>query len=130
MAPKAFFEKKSPRRASAQFSEVTRQPQLKPFSTEEFNIFVRMHLSLQNLMDAKNTTPIRQFCHPETTRTIGPIALDVNDLPVQTLDTVREFVVFRLAAILIATSRCAEAAQNDRKGSKFSQEQPQESHSL
>jgi hypothetical protein len=91
--------------ALAQFSELSGHAQLKPFSEEELNIFIRMSLYLQNPADAKKMAQIIQFCQPETSITSGDMELDVNDLSVQTLYTLREFVTFRLAEMNIAYPR-------------------------
>jgi hypothetical protein len=90
--------------ALAAFSDKTGQA-LKPFSEEELNIFIRMSLYLQNPVDAKKMAQIVQHCQPELEVTGQAVELDVNDLSVQTLYCLRDFVTFRLAEMNVAYPR-------------------------
>jgi hypothetical protein len=88
--------------ALATFSDKTEQNPLKPFSEEELNIFIRMSLYLQNPTDAKEMAQVIQYCQPDMKFEMREIELDVNDLSVETLYALRDFVTFRLAEMNLA----------------------------
>jgi hypothetical protein len=88
--------------ALATFSDKTGQTSLKPFSEEELNIFIRMSLYLQNPVDAKKMAQIIRHCQPELEFGQGENEIDVNDLAIETLYTLRDFVTYRLAEMNIA----------------------------
>ena len=78
---------------------------LNPFSEEELNQFIRMTLYLQNTQDSKRMAQIVQHYQPGCPITKGTVEIDVNDMDVQTLHALRDFVTFRLAEMNIAYPR-------------------------
>jgi hypothetical protein len=91
--------------AMAQCPERNGGAGLKPFSEEELNIFIRMSLYLQNPNDSKKMAQIVQHFQPETEIPNEDFEIDVNDLQVQTLYALRDFVGFRMAEMNIAYPR-------------------------
>jgi hypothetical protein len=88
--------------ALTQCPERTGQNPLKPFGEEELNVFIRMSLYLQNAGDSKKMTQIIKHFQPEVDIPNEDSEIDVNDLSVQTLYALRDFVGFRLAEMNIA----------------------------
>lgn len=88
--------------ALSQLPERAHDAQLKPFSEEELNLFIRMSAYLANPPDSKKMGQIIQHYQPKTFISSGNAEIDVNDLTPQTLYALRDYVTFRLAEMNIA----------------------------
>ena len=88
--------------ALSQLPERSHDTQLKPFSEEELNLFIRMSAYLTNPIDSKKMAKIVQHYQPDIPIPAGSVELDVNDLQPQTLYALRDFATFRLAEMNIA----------------------------
>lgn len=86
-------------------AQLSSEGPMKPFSEEELNQFIRMSLYLQNPLDSKQMAQIVQHYQPDCKIGKGNVEIDVNDMDVQTLHALRDFVTFRLAEMNIAYPR-------------------------
>lgn len=78
------------------------QQQLKPFSEEELNIFIRMTSYLTNPDDTQKMTKIILLNQPELKIDENNFEIDVNDLSIPTLYALRDYITFRLAEMNLA----------------------------
>lgn len=76
--------------------------QLKQFSEEELNILIRMIGYLKESTDSQNMAKIILLYQPETKINESPFEIDVNDLKLETLYSLRDYVSFRLAEMNLA----------------------------
>ena len=82
--------------------EMIQGKDVKLFSEEELNVFIRMSLFLHNKEDSKKLAMIIKHFQPNVEIGKGDIEIDVNDLEKQTLHSLRNYVELRLAEMNIS----------------------------
>lgn len=83
--------------AIGMFPDRNEKDKLKPFSEEELNVFIRMSLYLENPCDSRKMAQIVQYFQPDCKIESAKSEIDVNDLNVNTLYALRDYVTYRLA---------------------------------
>lgn len=78
------------------FPDRNENDKLKPFSEEELNVFIRMSLYLKNPCDSRKMARIVQYFQPDCKIQSANSEIDVNDLNVNTLYALRDYVTYRL----------------------------------